>query len=301
MSEEHVPIDGRHPEWLKVRMEGGKERVEMHRLLRNSSLHTVCESAKCPNLCDCWKRRTATFMILGNTCTRCCRFCAVSHGRPEPVDPDEPKRVAEAIQRLGLKYAVITCVTRDDMPDGGSTAMANTVLAVRQMCPGVKVEVLCSDYNGQTVDIDRVLHAQPVVFGHNVETVRRLTPQIRSKASYDGSLAVLRHAAEQVRQEGLAVQVKSGLMLGLGETEEDIRECLRDLREAGVTTVTMGQYLRPTAENWPVSRYVTPAEFAFWQKVAEGEYGFSRAVCGPLIRSSYLAEEAYERANENAR
>ncbi|MDD4098247.1 MAG: lipoyl synthase [Lentisphaeria bacterium] len=279
------------PDWLRVPFSGGRERLQMRALLRDSHLHTVCESAKCPNLCDCWKRRTATFMLLGDTCTRNCRFCAVNHGRPPEPDPLEPERVAEGIAVLGLRFAVLTCVTRDDLPDGGAEHMAATVKAIRQRCPETRVEVLCSDYGGNLAGVDAVLASLPAVFGHNLETVSRLTPVIRSHANYERSLAVLRHAA---RRAPAGTKVKSGLMLGLGEEPEEVRQALRDLKQAGVSMVTMGQYLRPTREHWPVARMVTPKEFEAWRAFAENELGFGRAVCGPLVRSSYMAEEAFE-------
>lgn len=229
-------------------------------------------------------------MILGNNCTRTCKFCAVDHGRPTPVDPAEPAHVAEAVATLNLRYAVITCVTRDDLPDGGAAQMAATVNAIRTRCPDTKVEVLCSDYQEQHEAIDCVLAAGPVVFGHNLETVARLTPLIRSHADYQRSLRVLRYAAEHATSGTLA---KSGLMLGLGENAAEIRQALEDLRATGVTMVTMGQYLQPTKDNWPVARIVHPDEFTQWAEIAEHELGFKKAVCGPLVRSSYLAEEAY--------
>lgn len=286
---EHPPL----PEWLRVPFAGGRERLEMRSLLRSSQLHTVCESAKCPNLCDCWKRRTATFMLLGDTCTRNCRFCAVTHGRPLPPDPLEPRKIAEGIAALGLRFAVLTCVTRDDLPDGGAGQMAAAVAAIRERCPETRVEVLCSDYGGDVDSIDLVLQAQPAVFGHNLETVSRLTPVIRSHADYERSLAVLRYAAGHAAP---GTVVKSGLMLGLGETPDEVRQALRDVKQAGVSMVTIGQYLRPTRGHWPVARMVTPREFEAWRVMAETEIGFARAVCGPLVRSSYMAEEAFTAA-----
>ncbi len=281
------------PDWLRVPFSGGRERLEMRSLLRNSQLHTVCESAKCPNLCDCWKRRTATFMLLGDTCTRNCRFCAVKHGRPSAPDPLEPQKIAEGIAALGLRFAVLTCVTRDDLPDGGAGQMAAAVTAIHQRCPETRVEVLCSDYGGDVACVDLVLQAKPAVFGHNLETVSRLTPIIRSHADYARSLAVLRYAAEHAAP---GTVVKSGLMLGLGETSDEVKQALRDLKQAGVSMITIGQYLRPTREHWPVARMVTPREFDEWRDFAETEIGFARAVCGPLVRSSYMAEEAFAAA-----
>ena len=279
------------PDWLHISFGGGQERLSVRDLIKDGGLHTVCESAKCPNRCDCWKRKTATFMILGNSCTRNCRFCAVNHGVPEPVDPEEPEKIARSVRELGLKYAVLTCVTRDDLPDGGSGAMAATVEAIRRLSPETRSEVLCSDYQGDFSCIERVILSHPVVYGHNVECVERLTPMVRNRADYRRSLEVLRHASAFGAKHG--VITKSGLMLGLGETEDEVRQTLRDLRDAGVEIVTLGQYLRPTRRHWPVSEMVTPKRFAEWQEYAEKELGFRKAVAGPLVRSSYMAEEAF--------
>ena len=281
------------PDWLHISVDGGKERMTVRELVKCGGLNTVCESAKCPNRCDCWKRKTATFMILGDTCTRNCRFCAVKHGVPTAVDESEPERIARSVADLGLKYAVLTCVTRDDLPDGGAGMMAATVAAIRKMTPETQVEVLCSDYKGDFSCIEKVMAAGPVVYGHNVETVERLTPAIRSRADYRRSLAVLKYAAEFGAKCG--VVAKSGLMLGLGESDDEIRQTLKDLREAGVEIVTLGQYLRPTRRNWPVQKLVTPDEFRAWQEYAEKELGFRKAVAGPFVRSSYMAEEAFNK------
>ncbi len=283
-----------HPEWYRVPYLGGRERLEMRALLDKCRLNTVCVSAKCPNLCDCWKRRTATFMILGDTCTRNCRFCAVKHGLPQSPDSEEPARIAEAVAQLQLRYVVITCVTRDDLPDGGAALMAATVQAIHTACPGTGVEVLCSDYSGQGQSLALVLQSGPEVFGHNLETVRELAPIIRSRADYQRSLEVLRNAADWFQDRGQRSRVKSGLMLGLGETDGQIRSALADLRQAGVQILTMGQYLQPGPENCQVERNVSPQEFTAWKQIAEQEFGFSAAVCGPLVRSSYLAEEAFQ-------
>lgn len=296
LSQESLSLDGTYghlPPWLKTPFEGGERRMEMKRLLRGGGLHTVCEGAKCPNRCECWRNRTATFMILGDTCTRACRFCSVNHGKPSAPDPDEPRHIAESVVELGLKYAVVTCVTRDDLPDGGSGAMADVVRVIRSASPGTLVEVLTSDYNGDRSCIESVIQAGPAVFGHNIETVERLSPQIRSRATYRRTLEVLAYAASL--SDG-SMAVKSGLMLGLGEEEEEIRQTLRDLRGAGVSIVTLGQYLQPTPAQVPVSRFIPPSEFLQWRRFAEEELGFARAVCGPLVRSSYLAGEAYFQA-----
>ena len=286
----------RLPEWLKTSFSGGRERVEMQKLLRSNGLHTVCEGARCPNRSECWRHRTATFMILGDTCTRACKFCSVKHGRPQVPDSEEPLHIAESVAALGLKYAVVTCVTRDDLADGGAGAMRDTILAIREKCPETLVEVLVSDYNADHAAMDAVMTARPAVYGHNLETVERLTPSVRSRAQYHRSLECLAYVAKHCAPETV---VKSGVMLGLGETDEEIRQCLQDLRSAGVAIVTLGQYLQPTHKQLPVERFVTPDEFAEWQRYAEQELGFRRAVCGPLVRSSYMAAEAYRKAIRN--
>ncbi len=275
----------RLPEWIRSALPVGNALETVQASLTQCALHTVCQSANCPNRTECWGRRTATFLILGNHCTRDCRFCTVPHGAPTPVDADEPCRVARSVQELGLRYAVVTCVTRDDLPDGGAAQMAATVRAIHALPGRPSVEVLCSDYAGRMEAVDAVLASEPEVFGHNVETVERLTPAVRNRADYRRSLSVLARAAER------GARVKSGLMLGLGETEDEVRATLADLRESGVSLLTMGQYLRPSLAHWPVARMVPPEEFAHWQDVAEGEYHFQKAVCGPLVRSSYQAEE----------
>lgn len=292
----------RLPDWMKVPYRGAPVRDEVRRLLQDLRLHTVCESARCPNQCDCWARGTATFLILGNTCTRNCRFCAVHHGAPGAVEADEPARVAEAVKALGILFAVITSVTRDDLPDGGAAHFAATIRAVREAVPGVGVEVLTPDFGGREADIATVLAAGPDVFNHNIETCARLTAAVRSGAEYARSLHVLATASrlsggarESEGGEGqtsLHPLIKSGFMLGMGETEAEIRELLRDLRSAGVQILTIGQYLPPSAKHWPLDRYVTPEEFDKWGDTARKEFGFSEVVSRPLVRSSFLAEEA---------
>ncbi|MCF7855138.1 MAG: lipoyl synthase [Candidatus Pacebacteria bacterium] len=285
---------GRLPPWLKVSLRGAGPRNEVRTLLRELQLNTVCESAHCPNLCECWRRRTATIMILGNVCSRDCRFCAVPHGIPEPPDPGEADRVVEAASKLGLKYVVLTSVTRDDLPDGGAGHFARVTRALREYDPKVGVEVLTPDFFGRRRDIETVIQAAPNVFNHNVETCARLTPQIRSGADYGRSLAVLGVAAELGSAH--KIKTKSGLMLGLGETDCEIRETLIDLRERGVSFVTLGQYLPPSSKHWPVARYVHPDEFEKWRRIAENELGFDVVASGPLVRSSYHAEEALRTA-----
>ena len=275
------PKAQRLPSWMRRPIATDEQYPDVQKLLSTLQLNTVCASAKCPNRHECWNRGTATVMILGNTCTRNCRFCNVNTGRPEPVDPVEPARVAEAAKRLNLKHIVITSVTRDDLPDGGAGAFAETIRAVKEAMPEASVEVLTPDF---VEHLDIVLDARPDVFNHNVETVKRLQAVIRPQASYEKSLATLRKAAERG-----GVQVKSGLMLGLGETDEEIFECLNDLYAAGVRLLTLGQYLAPTRAHYPVERFISPEHFDELAAKA-GQIGFSGVAAGPLVRSSYRAD-----------
>ncbi len=277
----------RLPDWLRTRLSTTDTFAHVDALVRGLKLHTVCESARCPNRAECWSRGTATFMICGNRCTRSCGFCAVEHGKPDPLDPDEPARVAEAARRMQLRHVVLTSVTRDDLPDGGAAHFSHTIRAVRAANPEVVIEVLTPDFGGSAEAIDTVLAAQPDVFNHNIETVRRLTPVVRSNASYERSLAVL-HMAKT--RGAPTMFVKSGLMLGLGETESDIVEVLTDLRAAGCDIVTLGQYLQPTPQHVPVHRFIPPDEFAKYAELAR-QLGFVHVASGPLVRSSYHAEE----------
>jgi lipoic acid synthetase len=263
----------------------------MRRLVTEQRLHTVCFSAACPNLGECWSRRTATFMIGGNHCTRRCGFCDVATARPLPLDPSEPERVAEAVARLGLLFAVVTCVARDDLADGGAGQMAATVRAIRARCPGTGVEVLISDYGGDEAALRLVLDACPDVLNHNLETVERLQRRVRPAASYARSLGVLRRA----RELRPALPTKSGLMLGLGEEADEVRSALRDLRGVGVGLLTLGQYLRPSPEHLPVERFAPPEEFDAWAAEAHA-LGFEEVAAGPLVRSSYRAERLAGRA-----
>ena len=274
------------PPWIRVRARCGGGREEVDGLLGELGLHTVCQSANCPNLGECWHQRTATFMILGDVCTRNCRFCAVKHGSPAPLDPDEPGKVAEAAKRLGLKYVVVTSVTRDDLPDGGAAVFAATIRALRGLAADVKVEVLTPDFNVDQAALRAVLEARPDVFNHNLETVERMTPQVRYRAEYRKSLEVLRLAGEL---SGGALAIKSGIMAGLGETDDEVAEALRDLRGAGVSLLTIGQYLPPSPSHWPLARYVEPEQFAAWEAMAK-RMGFAGVASGPLVRSSYMAE-----------
>jgi len=280
----------RKPEWLKVRPPAGESFTHIKSLLRGYNLHTVCEEAHCPNLGECWGGGTATIMLLGDTCTRGCRFCAVASGNPRgAVDPFEPVKVAETVADLGLTYVVLTSVDRDDLPDGGAAHFAQTVRAIKAKDPGIVVETLVPDFRGDPAAIRVVLGGGQEVFDHNVETVRRLQGTVRDpRANYEQSLFVLRHAKE-VRPD---VRTKSSIMLGLGEAEDEVLETLRDLRAAGVDIVTLGQYLRPSAWHLPVLEYVPPEAFDGYRRQAEA-MGFLYVASGPLVRSSYRAGEFF--------
>jgi lipoic acid synthetase len=276
------------PPWIRVRVGSGGGCDEVADLLRELKLNTVCQSAGCPNRGECWQRRTATFMILGNACTRDCRFCSVMHDpAPPPPELDEPQRVAEAARRLGLRHAVVTSVTRDDLPDGGAAHFAAVVQALKTAVPGIGVEVLTPDFQGDETALRTVLAAGPAVFNHNLETVERLTCEIRSGADYRRSLAVL---AAAVRIGGDRVRVKSGLMVGLGETDSEVEQAIRDLRAAGTSLLTVGQYLPPSRCHRPLDRYVTPEQFDAWRDFALA-LGFAHVAAAPLVRSSYHAED----------
>jgi lipoyl synthase len=281
---EGLPLNARKPAWLRAKIPGGPVYQETSSIVRTHKLHTVCESAQCPNLGECWSRKTATIMILGNICTRSCGFCAVHTGRPTELDRDEPRRVAEAIRLMGLKHAVITSVARDELADGGAGIWAETIRAVRAENPGTAIEVLIPDFKGRWQDLDTVLAAKPDILNHNVETVPRLHKQVRPQAKYKRSLEMLRRA----KQAGFAT--KSGLMLGIGETEEEIAATLLDMAADKLDILTLGQYLRPSAQHLPMHRWVTPEEFAHWKKFSL-EHGFRVVESGPLVRSSYHADE----------
>jgi lipoic acid synthetase len=287
---------GIRPEWLKIRVPGNLDRLPVAKLMNDLALNTVCQEARCPNIFECWSAGTATFMVLGEICTRRCTFCAVGRGKPLPPDSDEPRRVAEAVERMGVQHAVITMVNRDDMPDGGAQHIALTVLAVRQRT-GAAVEVLISDLEGNRDALGVVLDSKPEVLAHNVETVPRLYAQVRPIAKYRQSLDVLRWAGE-ARHEGMLT--KSSLMLGLGESEEEILAVAADLRRAGVDIFTMGQYLAPTGNHHPVRRYYSPDEFAELGRKAM-ELGFHHVESAPLVRSSYMAHRALESTVHAAR
>lgn len=275
------------PEWLKIRLHEGDEFSEVAHIVKEHGLHTICSSGMCPNKAECWTRRTATLMILGERCTRSCKFCATETGRPLPPEESEPQRVADSIKLMGLKHAVLTSVDRDDLPDGGAAHWAAVIEAVRTINPTTTIEVLVPDFDCRDELIDIVLAAKPDIVGHNIETVRRLTPLVRSRAQYDRSIAVLRYIAQS------GAVAKSGIMVGLGETDDEILETLDDLAEAGCSIVTLGQYLQPTLRHWKVDRYVTPERFAWYREQALAR-GFAYVASAPLVRSSYLAEQALD-------
>jgi lipoic acid synthetase len=275
------------PQWLRAPAPGGENYRDLKGLIDRLRLHTVCESAACPNVGECWNHRTATFMILGNVCTRRCGFCAVEKGAPLPVDYDEPRRVADAVEAMGLKFAVVTSVNRDDRRDGGAELFALVIRAIRRRVPGCGVEVLTPDFQGSHAAVETVLEAAPDVFNHNTETVPRLYRQVRLGARYERSLDVLAHAARTAP----GIPVKSGLMLGLGETMGEVLQVMSDLRAQGVRILTLGQYLRPSPQHLPIVRYVPPEEFDELRRAA-CEMGFAHVESGPLVRSSYHASLA---------
>ena len=273
------------PEWLKIKLPSGKEFSEVKQNVEQHKLHTICESGKCPNQTECWGAGTATLMILGNVCTRSCMFCNVATGNPEVVDITEPLRVAESIKLMGLKHVVITSVDRDDLIDGGSKIWAATIRAIRRHAPGVTMETLIPDFKGNAEQIQRVIDVKPEVVSHNLETIKRLTREVRIQAKYERSLEVL-----LMLKNGGIERTKSGIMLGLGETEEELFESMDDLRNSKVDILTLGQYLQPTHKHLPVAKYVTPEEFARYKEVALGK-GFRYVESGPMVRSSYHAEK----------
>ena len=281
------PYRERKPPWFKVRAPGGSRFLELKRMIDSQELNTVCEEAACPNIGECWERGTATFMILGDTCTRRCGFCNVKTGKPNEVDPLEPLRVAQSVKRMGLRHAVVTSVDRDDLPDLGSTAFVGVIRSIRRFAPGCKVEVLTPDFRGEEMPLARVIAERPDVFNHNVETVPRLYPLARRGSSFLRSCRVLQNAKEM---GGPEVVTKSGLMTGLGETMDEMLETIATLREHDVQVLTVGQYLRPTREHLPVVRYWHPDEFAELERAAYA-MGFESVAAGPLVRSSYHAEQ----------
>jgi lipoic acid synthetase len=288
---ENAGPGGRRPDWLKVRIGMGETYASVNRLMRAEALHTVCEEARCPNQGECWALGTATFMVLGSVCTRNCGFCAIDTGRPPVTDLDEPRRVAEAARLMNLKHAVVTMVARDDLPDGGAGIVAETIRQIRLASPATSVEVLISDLNGREDDIRTVVEAQPEILNHNVETVPRLQRPVRRRARWDRSIGVLttgRLIATEIGFEDLVT--KSGLMLGLGESWDEIIEALHLLRAADIDVLTIGQYLRPSRQHLPLHKYYTPAEFLALRRIGL-EMGFRHVQSGPLVRSSYHAAE----------
>lgn len=274
----------RKPDWLRVKLPVGEEYKKVRKIVSDHKLHTICESGNCPNMGECWSAGTATVMILGNVCTRSCGFCAVSTGRPAEVDPYEPLRVAKSVKLMGLKHIVITSVDRDDLKDGGSETWAKTVETIRKMTPDVTLETLIPDFQGKWENLQRVIDVHPEIVSHNLETVRRLTREVRVQARYDRSLEVLKRLSDS------GITTKSGIMLGLGETEEEILETMDDLRTVNVKILTMGQYLQPTKAHLPVAEFITPAKFEYLGNIAK-EKGFEFVESGPLVRSSYHAEK----------
>ena len=277
----------RLPEWLRIKLPTADTFSRTRSLLDELKLHTVCESAKCPNHWECWSKGTATFMIAGDRCTRACGFCAVSTAKPLALEADEPQRVAEATRRMGLKHVVITAVARDDLKDGGADHFRRTVEEVRRLSPGIVIEVLTPDFLDNDAAIDSVLAASPHIFNHNLETVRRLTPGVRHRATYDRSLSVLRKVKAL---RGDSIYTKSGMMLGLGEREDEVMVAMQDLRAANCDILTLGQYLQPTLKHLPVVEFVTPSKFAEYKTRAEA-LGFVHVASGPMVRSSYHADE----------
>ncbi|MEH7179007.1 lipoyl synthase [Neobacillus vireti] len=282
-SEEYL----RKPDWLKIKLNTNEHYTGLKKLMREKKLHTVCEEARCPNIHECWaERRTATFMILGDTCTRACRFCAVNTGLPTELDLQEPERVADSVQLMNLKHVVVTAVARDDLKDGGAAVFAETVRAIRRKNPFTSIEVLPSDMGGKEENLALLMDAKPDILNHNIETVRRLTPRVRARAKYDRSLEFLRRAKEMQP----AIPTKSSLMIGLGETKEEIIEVMDDLRANNVDIMTIGQYLQPSKSHLKVEKYYRPEEFAELREIALSK-GFSHCEAGPLVRSSYHADE----------
>jgi lipoic acid synthetase len=279
----------RKPVWLKVRAPSGENYTKVKQSLRSLELHTVCEEARCPNISECWGTGTATIMIMGDICTRGCRFCAVTSGKPLLLDTGEPERVAKAIKEWGLRYVVITSVCRDDLEDGGAEHIAKTIKAIKLLCPNIIVESLIPDFRGNENSIKKIVKSKPEVISHNIETVIRLTPKVRdARASYEQSLWLLK----KIKDMNSVIYTKSSIMLGLGETEEEIIQTITDLRLVGVNILTIGQYLQPTTKHLPVVEYITPQKFNWLREISE-RMGFLYVAAGPLVRSSYKAAEFF--------
>ena len=278
----------RHPDWLKVRIGGGENYAKMKSLLRNAKLHTICEEAKCPNIAECFGSGTAVFLILGDVCTRNCRYCNVKHGTPNGLNVDEPRDVAESVRKLGLKYVVVTSVTRDDLVDGGASVFYETVKLIKEMNRGCRVEVLIPDFRGDLSALRKVVDSKPDVVNHNIEVVRGLFPSIRPQGDYDVSLRMLKNVKELDEK----MKTKSGFMVGLGESYEEIIKTMRDLRKVDVDFLTIGQYLQPSRNHASIEKYYTPEEFDEFKEIAL-ELGFKHVESGPLVRSSYHAEKVF--------
>ena len=277
------------PEWLRIRLPSGQNYVNIRQAIASLGLHTVCEEARCPNIGECWGGGTATIMIMGDTCTRGCRFCSVTSGRPLSLDPNEPHKVAKAIKKWGLRYVVLTSVCRDDLPDGGANHMAKTIKSVKVECPKIIVEPLIPDFQGNRHALGKIIDAGPEVISHNIETIARLSPLVRDpRATYQQSLRVL----EMIKEIDCKIYTKSSIMLGLGETEEEVMHAAKDLRAVGVDIVSMGQYLQPTSKHLPVKEYISPEKFDSYKKRIE-KLGFAYTVAGPFVRSSYKAGELF--------
>lgn len=274
----------RKPDWLKIRLRGNEQFTRTKSIVENHCLHTICTSGKCPNMGECWSRGTATFMIAGDICTRSCRFCNTLTGKPLPLDPKEPENVAESIRLMQLKHAVITSVDRDDLSDLGAQHWADTIRKIKEVNPDTTVEVLIPDFQGHLELVDKVIEAAPEIISHNMETVRRISPEVRSAAKYEISLSVLKHIADR------GIVAKTGIMVGLGETIEEVHELMDDVKAVGVSVLTIGQYLQPSRKNIPVKEYITPEQFEIYKTVAI-EKGFKHVESAPLVRSSYHAEK----------
>ena len=287
-----INTERRFPHWLKVKMPSGQNYNDLRHKMRESSLHTVCEEARCPNIGECWERKTATFMILGDTCTRACTYCAVNTGTPNGLDLEEPIRLAQTVESMLLNYVVITSVNRDDLPDGGAFIFSQCIKQIKKRLPECKVEVLTPDFEGNFESLATVVNAGPQTFNHNIETVRRIFPRVRAKGNYDLSLKVLRN----VKQISGSMVTKSGIMVGLGETMDEITQTMKDLRDSDVDLLTVGQYLRPSEKHAPISKWYTPDEFKNIE-VSGLELGFKHVASGPLVRSSYHADEQHEAAS----
>jgi lipoyl synthase len=283
-------VERKHPDWIKVRAPVSPEYFRTRAILGELKLHSVCQEACCPNIGECFSHHTATFMLMGDVCTRNCPYCAVAHGKVRPLDPDEPRRIAEAVAKLGLQHVVVTSVDRDDLPDGGAAHFAAAARAIKQALPATRVEVLVPDFQGSLASVETVVASPVDVYNHNVETVPRLYRKARPGGQYRRSLEVLRHAKVSTRSDQRSLLTKTGIMLGLGEERDELLEVMRDLREIDCDILTLGQYLRPSKEHLPVERYVTPLEFADLKR-AGMELGFRHVESGPLVRSSYHAWE----------